>query len=979
MVILVFILTFIFQLQSQVTVTGANAASNGTYTLLSSAFNAINIQSQVGKTIVVTITSNIAAEDGAIALGAGVWTSLTIKPSGVRTVTGNVSGWGMLEFDGSDNVTIDGLNDGTNSLSISNTSTNTSSSTIKYYDDASNNILINCTVLGSALGDAATLGSTANGGTVVIGDGTTTGNDNITIQNNNIGPAGANLPSCAIRGYHATASWSTSNNGILISGNNIYNYFNAGSYTSSGIYVGAFNTDWTINNNKFYQTATRTQTTGKRHSAIFLSVNYNAGFVQTGSSYINSFTITNNIIGYASSSSTGTYSIVGVSNTLLDLIYLCVGDYNASCATNIQGNTIAAISLTGSQSGTETSAPLKLIHIYKGNVNVGTTTGNTFGSQTTTGNIVYSTSAATISNIYGILADSYSTGATIAIKNNTFGSITATNTNAAPTSSSIYVISSGSTVNAITYTIQSNTIGGTIANSIQNTTSVAAANTTNTVVGIFVSTTASSITENTIRNLTATGGIGIGSNGPLTSISSVIGIAVRNAYVHTITHNTIYALTNTKASDATVVTGIELTQSGAGTIVNRNSIRSLTVSNATGIINGINISNTSAAVNFENNMISLGKFEDGTTSITVGCSINGINETSTTTVGNTFYYNSIYITGIGVASSLNTYAFYSNKGSVSKTIKNNIFVNNRNNSSGAAKNYCARVVNNTSLTIDYNDYYFSGSGSSLGLYNATDNSTLAAWKTILGGVLEANAINFSPIFISNNDLHLNAAGNSALQVASPIAGLTVDVDPDSRSASTPTIGADEIPIVLSVSLLDFTGDAIELVNKLNWSTSTEENCNQFIIEKSSNGINWEVLAIQKGAGNSTNIQKYSLIDNNPEFETTYYRLTQIDFDGKSNYCKTISIRRKVEAKIGVYPNPTNGEFKVEILNLEAEKLVITLLNCLGEVVVREIIENPTYTSYLINKDLKEGTYFIVIQSNDEIIYQNKIVLNLAKY
>ena len=94
-------------------------------------------------------------------------------------------------------------------------------------------------------------------GTIIVSTGTTTGNDNNTISNNDIGPAGINLPSKAIMASGTSAA--IENDNVMITGNNIFDFFLPGS-SCTGINILTGNEAWTISNNRFYQTGTRTFT-----------------------------------------------------------------------------------------------------------------------------------------------------------------------------------------------------------------------------------------------------------------------------------------------------------------------------------------------------------------------------------------------------------------------------------------------------------------------------------------------------------------------------------------------------------------------------------------------------------------------------------------------------------------------------------------------------------------------------------------------
>jgi hypothetical protein len=228
----------------QVTVTGA-LTGNGTYSSLTkspgSAFQAINSGAQNNAEIVITINSDVTVETGAVSLSQASWKSLTIKPSGVRTVSGSADG-PLINLNGADRVTIDGLNTATDSLIISNTKTsiNTAVSTIRFGSDATNNVVTNCTILGAG---RSTTQNTA--GTIFINTAFGSGNDSITISNCKIGPA---LPNKHARAIFALGSELHPNNAITITNCEIYDYTPTTSTGGYGVYIAGGNSDFVISN-----------------------------------------------------------------------------------------------------------------------------------------------------------------------------------------------------------------------------------------------------------------------------------------------------------------------------------------------------------------------------------------------------------------------------------------------------------------------------------------------------------------------------------------------------------------------------------------------------------------------------------------------------------------------------------------------------------------------------------------------------------
>src|SRR6185295_15107258 len=174
-----------------------------------------------------------------------------------------------------------------------------------------------------------------------------------------------------------------------------------------------------------------------------------------------------------------------------------------------------------------------------------------------------------------------------------------------------------------------------------------------------------------------------------------------------------------------------------------------------------------------NNMIRLGLDAAGN-SITSGLSIIGIRDIqgatggAGTTVVN-YYFNSVYIGGTGVISTVSsTFAFNGSALTSTRNYVDNIFWNARSNASGAGKNYAISLAgtapNPAGLTSNYNDLYATGTGGFVGLFNAVDQTTLANWQTATGQ--DANSLSVDPLFIAPNGSA--ATGNIHIQNGSPV-------------------------------------------------------------------------------------------------------------------------------------------------------------------------------------------------------------------
>lgn len=89
---------------------------------------------------------------------------------------------------------------------------------------------------------------------------------------------------------------------------------------------------------------------------------------------------------------------------------------------------------------------------------------------------------------------------------------------------------------------------------------------------------------------------------------------------------------------------------------------------------------------------------------------------------------------------------------------------------------------------------------------------------------------------------------------------------------------------------------------LNWRTSSEQNNKGFEIERSEDGFNFNMLAFVKGKGNSLTLQTYQYADKMATQDRLYYRIKQVDENGKFNYSKTILISQTPANKLVMVSN-----------------------------------------------------------------------------
>ncbi|KXX71325.1 T9SS type A sorting domain-containing protein [Flammeovirga sp. SJP92] len=130
------------------------------------------------------------------------------------------------------------------------------------------------------------------------------------------------------------------------------------------------------------------------------------------------------------------------------------------------------------------------------------------------------------------------------------------------------------------------------------------------------------------------------------------------------------------------------------------------------------------------------------------------------------------------------------------------------------------------------------------------------------------------------------------------------------------IGATDESTDLPVELISFNAFTEETEVKLEWSTASELNNDQFEIQRSIDGKTWSALGIVDGAGNSNIRLDYEYIDMNPVMnQISYYRLIQTDFDGTETIFDPVEVFMQGEeavADVTVYPNPVQ-DGKINLL------------------------------------------------------------------
>lgn len=156
--------------------------------------------------------------------------------------------------------------------------------------------------------------------------------------------------------------------------------------------------------------------------------------------------------------------------------------------------------------------------------------------------------------------------------------------------------------------------------------------------------------------------------------------------------------------------------------------------------------------------------------------------------------------------------------------------------------------------------------------------------------------------------------------------------------------------------------------ELHWATLSETNNDRFVIERSEDGINFDVISSVKGAGNSNRRLFYSITDVYESTAQLYYRLSQIDHDGKSETfpVTTVSCASEMLApQINISPNPADDdELNFSIEGIDVQELHVMVYDAIGRAVYLQdhMIESNVKETVNFRKPLASGMYVIRLTS-----------------
>lgn len=182
---------------------------------------------------------------------------------------------------------------------------------------------------------------------------------------------------------------------------------------------------------------------------------------------------------------------------------------------------------------------------------------------------------------------------------------------------------------------------------------------------------------------------------------------------------------------------------------------------------------------------------------------------------------------------------------------------------------------------------------------------------------------------------------------------------------------------LPVDFLALTAVSKEESVEVNWSTAAEFNSDYFIVQRSANGINYENIGTVAAAGQSSTYRSYQLIDQSPLSDISYYRLEQVDRDGKFAFTNPVAVNRNDGFSFLIYPSPSAGEISLLLTNNSDLETSLTIRDVLGSEVYSEVFlpsAGSSQRSIQLPSRLAPGLYSVLLKNGMRIAEQRLILI-----
>ena len=263
-------------------------------------------------------------------------------------------------------------------------------------------------------------------------------------------------------------------------------------------------------------------------------------------------------------------------------------------------------------------------------------------------------------------------------------------------------------------------------------------------------------------------------------------------------------------------------------------------------------------------------------------------------------------------------------------------------------------------------------------YSVTEG-VLTGQGAFAGVVLRATGI--GPPFqvgqnanITNNYDSFGASGWFSVAVQS--GNISIGTGPDGQSADI-NVNLWESACSRSREFTNFNAFQADRAVDLEWVTNTTYKDDAYVLEKSTNGVDFEALTTIQNEAFSADPTYFKSEDPAPSLGDNFYRLKQIFEDGTAQYSDIKSIHFGIDlSSIEVFPNPAEGELFINLQTFAGKKGNLSISNQFGQIL--EEVNLDDVPSDILRLDVaayNNGLYFMTIKLDRSQHFTQKFLVS----
>jgi hypothetical protein len=184
-----------------------------------------------------------------------------------------------------------------------------------------------------------------------------------------------------------------------------------------------------------------------------------------------------------------------------------------------------------------------------------------------------------------------------------------------------------------------------------------------------------------------------------------------------------------------------------------------------------------------------------------------------------------------------------------------------------------------------------------------------------------------------------------------------------------TLGSITLPVIF----LGFTVSLQDHDAMIQWATAEEINSSYFEVQKSNNGTDWNTIADVSAAGNTTLTHSYSYMDKNISGKVVYYRIKQVDIDGKYIVTPVRLLKNENDNTEISVAGASNTSIYLQFSGQIKNNVVVRLTSMSGQVISQQILNEPVGQVLFRVQNTIKGIYVVSVTDGQNLKFSKQLL------